>query len=119
MAFTTLLNRYTGQEDIVVCSPVLGRNQSEIEGLIGYFNNILPLRTDLSGNPSFQDLLRRGSQVTTAAYEHQDLPFQELADLVFMRLAVTSLPTRYRIHKTSCAIADFCNARVFHVAFSQ
>jgi thioesterase domain-containing protein/acyl carrier protein len=82
MAFKTLLNRYTGQEDIVVCSPVLGRNQSEIENLIGYFNNILPLRTDLSGNPSFQDLLRRGSQVTTAAYEHQDLPFQELADLV-------------------------------------
>lgn len=82
MAFKTLLNRYTGQEDIVVTSPVLGRNQSEIENLIGYFNNILPLRTDLSGNPNFQDLLRRGSQVTTAAYEHQDLPFQELAELV-------------------------------------
>jgi thioesterase domain-containing protein/acyl carrier protein len=80
-AFQTLLYRYTGQEDIVLCSPVAGRNQPETEGLIGYFNNILPLRTNLSGNPSFRELLSRVRQVAKGAYEHQDVPLQKIAQL--------------------------------------
>ena len=56
-AFQTLLFRYSGQQDIVVGSPVAGRNRTELEGLIGFFVNMLPLRTDLSGAPTFRELL--------------------------------------------------------------
>jgi hypothetical protein len=79
-AFTTLLYRYTGQEDILVGSPIANRNSVELEGLIGCFVNTLALRTDLSGNPSFQELLRRVREVTLEAYAHQDLPFEKLVE---------------------------------------
>jgi len=77
-AFKSLLHYYTRQDDLVVGSPVANRNRREIEGLIGYFVNTLVLRTDLSGNPSFRQLLRRVTDVCTAAYAHQDLPFEKL-----------------------------------------
>ena len=77
-AFKTLLYRYTNQTDILVGSPIANRNRSEIEGLIGFFVNTLVLRTDLSGNPSFRELLRRIREVTLDAYTHQDLPFEQL-----------------------------------------
>ncbi|MEW5985069.1 MAG: condensation domain-containing protein [Chloroflexota bacterium] len=80
-AFQTLLHRYTGQEDILICSPVAGRHQVETEGLIGYFNNIVALRTDLSGRPRFRELLKRVRQVVSGAYDHQDVPFQQVAAL--------------------------------------
>jgi amino acid adenylation domain-containing protein len=79
-AYQTLLFRYTGQDDICVGSPIANRNRAEIEDLIGYFVNILVLRTDLSGNPSFQELLKRVREVTLGAYAHQDLPFETLVD---------------------------------------
>src|SRR5262249_44655616 len=77
-AFKVLLYRYTCQEDIVVGSPVANRSHTEIEGLIGFFVNTLVLRTDLSGNPSFKDLLTRGRNTCLGAYAHQDLPFEKL-----------------------------------------
>ncbi|ARV58862.1 hypothetical protein BZZ01_09635 [Nostocales cyanobacterium HT-58-2] len=79
-AFKVLLYRYTGQEDIVVGSPIAGRNRREIEELIGFFVNTLVLRTNLSGNPSFRELLRRVREVTLGAYVHQDLPFEKLVE---------------------------------------
>src|ERR687886_303732 len=79
-AFQTLLYRYTQQEDIVVGSPIANRNRSEIEGLIGFFVNSLVLRTDLSGNPTFQELLSRVRKVALGAYAHQDLPFEKLVE---------------------------------------
>ncbi|GAA6615779.1 non-ribosomal peptide synthetase [Scytonema sp. NUACC26] len=79
-AFQTLLYRYTYREDIVVGSPIANRNRSEIEGLIGFFVNSLVLRTDLSGNPTFQELLGRVREVTLGAYSHQDLPFEKLVE---------------------------------------
>ena len=79
-AFQTLLYRYSGQEDIVVGSPIAGRNQTEIEGLIGFFVNILALRSNLSGNPSFRTLLGRTREVAFAAYAHEDLPFEKLVE---------------------------------------
>jgi len=79
-AFQTLLWRYTGQEDIVVGTDVAGRTQAETEGLIGLFVNHLVLRTDLSGDPSFRELLRRVKEVTLGAYEHQDIPFEKLVE---------------------------------------
>ncbi|MGH7829989.1 MAG: non-ribosomal peptide synthetase, partial [Candidatus Binatia bacterium] len=79
-AFKTLLYRLTGQNDIVVGTPIAGRNRAEIEPLIGFFINSLVLRTDLSGNPSFRQLLRRVRRTALDAYAHQDLPFERLVE---------------------------------------
>ena len=79
-AFKTLLNRYSGCDDIVVGSPSANRNRSEIEELIGFFVNTLVLRTDCSGNPSFLELLKRVRDVAVSAYMHQDVPFDRLVD---------------------------------------
>ena len=79
-AFQLLLHRYTGQDDIVVGSLIANRNRVETEGLIGFFVNTLVLRTDLSGNPSFRELLDRVREVALGAYSHQDLPFEKLLE---------------------------------------
>mgnify|MGYP002778537435 CR=1 FL=1 len=79
-AFQVLLYRYTGQTDIAVGSPIANRNRRELEDLIGFFANSLVLRTNLSGNPSFRELLARVRQVTVEAYAHQDLPFEKLVE---------------------------------------
>ncbi|WP_373536611.1 amino acid adenylation domain-containing protein [Microcoleus sp.] len=79
-AFQTLLYRYTGQVDIAVGTPIANRNLSEIEALIGFFVNSLVLRADLSGNPTFRELLHRVKNVAMAAYAHQDLPFEKLVE---------------------------------------
>jgi amino acid adenylation domain-containing protein len=79
-AFVTLLYRLLGQDDIVVGTPVAGRNRREIEGLIGFFVNTLVLRTDLGDNPSFEDVLSRVREVALQAYTHQDLPFEQLVE---------------------------------------
>src|SRR5205085_10123859 len=74
-AFKLLLARYSGQEDIVVGTPISGRTRSELEGLVGFLVNTLPLRTDVSGNPTFRELLGRVREMSLEAYAHQDLPF--------------------------------------------
>jgi non-ribosomal peptide synthetase component F len=79
-AFQVLLSRYTGQLDIVVGTGIANRNRAEMENLIGFFVNMLALRTDLSGNPPFRELLRRVREVTLDAYAHQDLPFDKLVE---------------------------------------
>ena len=79
-AFQTLMYRYTGQTDIAVRSPIANRNRRELEDLIGFFANSLVLRTDLSGNPTFRELLFRVRQVAVGAYAHQDLPFEKLVE---------------------------------------
>ena len=79
-AFQTLLYRYTGQEDIAVGSPIANRTRPETEGLIGFFVNTLVLRSDLSGDPTFTELLSRVRKIAIGAYEHQDLPFEKLVE---------------------------------------
>ncbi|HVG20491.1 MAG TPA: amino acid adenylation domain-containing protein, partial [Blastocatellia bacterium] len=79
-AFDVLLYRYSGQEDILVGAPIANRNRQEVEGLIGFFVNTLVMRTDLSGGPSFLELLGRVREVTLGAYAHQDLPFEKLVE---------------------------------------
>ncbi|MBW4497711.1 MAG: amino acid adenylation domain-containing protein [Oscillatoria princeps RMCB-10] len=81
-AFQTLLYRLSGSDDIVVGTPVAGRNRREIEGLIGFFVNTLVLRTHLDGDPSFEELLRRVREVALQAYTHQDLPFEQLVEIL-------------------------------------
>lgn len=78
--FDVLLYRYTGQVDVSVGTPTHGRNRSEFAGLIGFFVNTLVLRTDLSGCPSFRELLSRVRNTALGAYAHQDLPFEKLVE---------------------------------------
>jgi amino acid adenylation domain-containing protein len=77
-AFQTLLFRYTGQQDIVVGTTLANRERSDIEGLIGFFVNMLALRTDCSGDPSFEELLEQVRETTLKAYAHQAVPFEKL-----------------------------------------
>ncbi|MFN6530351.1 condensation domain-containing protein, partial [Nostoc sp. ChiSLP03a] len=79
-AYDTLLYRYTGTEDILVGSPIANRDRSEIEGLIGFFVNTLVMRTSLTGNPSFSELLTRVRSMAMEAYSHQNLPFEMLVE---------------------------------------
>ena len=81
-AFDILLYRYTGQVDIVVGVPIANRNRSEIEGLIGFFVNTLVMRTDLSGNPSFKELLVQVREMAIDADAHQDLPLEMLVEVL-------------------------------------
>ena len=79
-AFATLLGRYSGQEDLVIGTPVANRTYQELEPLIGFFVNTLALRIELSGNPTFRELLRQVRHVTLAAQDHQAVPFEKLVE---------------------------------------
>ncbi|MGD2147998.1 MAG: condensation domain-containing protein, partial [Anaerolineae bacterium] len=79
-AFNVILHRYTGAQDILVGTPIANRNRAEIEGLIGFFANTLVLRGDLSGDPTFRELLARVRETCLDAYAHQDLPFEKLVE---------------------------------------
>jgi amino acid adenylation domain-containing protein len=81
-AFKVVLHWYSRQDDIVIGTDVANRNRSEIEGMVGFFVNQLVLRTDLSGNPGFRDLLQREREVVLGAYAHQDLPFDKLVEIL-------------------------------------
>ncbi|NMG20301.1 non-ribosomal peptide synthetase, partial [Brasilonema bromeliae] len=91
-AFVTLLWRYTGQEDIVLGSPIANRNRAEIEGLIGFFVNTLVLRTNLAGNPTFEELLTRVREMALGAYAHQDLPFEQLVEKLQPQRSLSHTP---------------------------
>jgi amino acid adenylation domain-containing protein len=79
-AYKVLLLRYTGQRDMLVGTPIANRNRREVEGLIGLFINTLVLRTDLSGDPTFRELLGRVKEVALGAYANQDVPFEKLVE---------------------------------------
>jgi amino acid adenylation domain-containing protein/non-ribosomal peptide synthase protein (TIGR01720 family) len=79
-AFALLMHRYTRQTDIVIGAPIANRNHPALERLIGFFVNTLVLRVDLSGRPTFLELLSRVRAMTLGAYEHQDLPFEKLVE---------------------------------------
>ncbi|HJT67565.1 MAG TPA: condensation domain-containing protein, partial [Pyrinomonadaceae bacterium] len=79
-AFNVLLYRYTQQDDIVVGTAIANRHHGETENLIGFFLNILVLRTQVAGSLTFRELLQRVREVALGAYEHQDLPFEKLVE---------------------------------------
>ncbi|MEO0377715.1 MAG: condensation domain-containing protein, partial [Cyanobacteria bacterium P01_A01_bin.17] len=87
-SFKALLHCYSGQKDLIVCSPVAGRS-SDTQQLIGYFNNILPLRTQVSSHQTFRDLIQQEQKTVTAIYDYPDVPLQQIAN--FPNLAGISL----------------------------
>ena len=91
-AFQTLLYRYSGQKDFAVGTPVAGRTSAEVEGLIGFFVNTLVMRSDLSGRPTFLELLARVRETALEAYAHQDLPFEKLVDAMQPERSLSHTP---------------------------
>ncbi|MCC6558329.1 MAG: amino acid adenylation domain-containing protein [Polyangiaceae bacterium] len=77
-AFAALIHRYTGREDLVIGMPSVGRDHVELEGVVGFFLNTVPVRIDLSGDPPFAELLERVRRACLSAYEHAALPFERL-----------------------------------------
>ncbi|HEU0077710.1 MAG TPA: amino acid adenylation domain-containing protein, partial [Longimicrobiaceae bacterium] len=97
-----LLGRYAGQDDVVVGSPVAGRNRRETEGLIGFFVNLLVLRTDLGGDPAWNELLGRVRETALGAYDHQELPFERLVEELGVERSLTHSPlvqTTFALHR--------------------
>jgi non-ribosomal peptide synthetase component F len=90
--FKILLMRYTQQKDLIVGTAIANRNHGETESLIGFFINMLPLRTDLSGDPSFSDLLKQVREVALGAYAHQDMPFEKLVEEFVPERTITQTP---------------------------
>ncbi|HET6762666.1 MAG TPA: amino acid adenylation domain-containing protein, partial [Longimicrobiaceae bacterium] len=91
-AFSVVLGRWSGQDDVVIGSPIAGRSRGETEPMIGVFINNLVMRTDLSGAPSFRTLLGRVRDVTLGAYAHEDLPFERLVDALDVPRSTSHTP---------------------------
>ena len=91
-AFKVLLYRYTGQADLVVGTSIAGRNRTEIEGLIGFFVNMLALRTDLSGDPPLPQFLQQVREITLEAFLRQDLPFELLVEALQPQRSLSYTP---------------------------
>ncbi|MEI6328559.1 MAG: amino acid adenylation domain-containing protein [Pseudanabaena sp. ELA645] len=91
-AFAVLLSRYSGQEDIVIGSPISNRNRVALEPLIGFFVNTLVLRTSLEGNPTFLELLQQVREMALAAYAHQDVSFDQLVEILQPQRSLSHSP---------------------------
>lgn len=91
-AFKVLLSRYSGRKDILIGVPTANRERSEIEGLIGYFSNTLVIRTDMSGNPTFRQVMKKVKQTTIAAFEHEEVPFEKVVEGLNVEREVSQSP---------------------------
>ncbi|HHE54764.1 MAG TPA: non-ribosomal peptide synthetase, partial [Caldithrix abyssi] len=91
-AFYALLYRYSNQPDICIGTPIANRNRAETQGLIGFFVNTLVLRNDLSGEPSFTELLQRTRNMVLEAFSHQDLPFEMLVEELHPERSLSHTP---------------------------
>jgi hypothetical protein len=91
-AFKVLLFRHTGQADICVGTPIAGRQQQEVEGLIGFFVNTLALRDEVRGESSFAEFLQQVKSTTVDAYEHQEVPFEKVVEAVMVQRDMSRSP---------------------------
>jgi amino acid adenylation domain-containing protein len=105
-AFDAVLARYSGQEDIVVGTTALGREQPELERLVGLFVNMVVLRTDVSGDPTFAELLERVRDVALGAFDHQDVPFEKVVE----RLAPVRDASRNPLFQVALQLLDDATA---------
>ena len=108
--FCILLNRYTGQHDLLVGAPVAGRNRMELENLVGFFINSVVLRIDLSAEPSFRELLARVRVATLSALSHQDLPFERLAEVLHPERDLSHSPVFQVMFDYQDVISGECEA---------
>ncbi len=81
-AFAVLLHRYSRQNDILIATSIAGRNKFELENLIGFFVNTLPMRNDLSGDPSYAEFLERTKKLCFEAFAQQDAPFEKIVEII-------------------------------------
>ncbi|MFI7127215.1 amino acid adenylation domain-containing protein [Nonomuraea sp. NPDC050153] len=102
-AFAVLLGRYAGQDDVAIGSPVAGRALPELDHLVGCFVNMLAMRVDLSGDPSFAELLGRVRDLATDAYSHQEVPFERLVS----ELNVRREPSRSPVFQVILAMQNY------------
>ncbi|HEU4453971.1 MAG TPA: condensation domain-containing protein, partial [Longimicrobium sp.] len=91
-AWQALLARWSGQDDVVVGAPIAGRNHAEAEGIVGFFVNMLPLRMELAGRPTFRELLAQARRRTLDAYARQDLPFERLVEELRVERSLSHTP---------------------------
>ena len=91
-AFSALMGRYSGEEDLVVAAPVANRTRAELDEVVGFFVNTLALRIDLAGNPRFSELVARVRQTALGAYEHEELPFEQLIAAINPRRQLSHAP---------------------------
>ena len=121
-AFQTLLYRYSGQEDMVVSAGTANRNRTEVAPLIGCFINILLLRTDLSGDPTFVDLLHRVHDSALEAHAHQDLPFERLVSVLRPRRDLSYSPlaqVMMVLHNAPMPPLDFHGLRLSRIPTAE
>ncbi|MDH6122949.1 amino acid adenylation domain-containing protein [Kitasatospora sp. GAS204A] len=104
--FQLLLSKYSRQQDIAVGTPIAGRNRAELETMIGFFVNTLVMRTDLTGDPTFTELLHRVKDTALGAYDHQDLPFERLVE----ELAPDRDPSRNPLFQTMFVLRNASEA---------
>ncbi|HKD06956.1 MAG TPA: amino acid adenylation domain-containing protein [Bryobacteraceae bacterium] len=119
-AYQVLLFRYTGQEDIVVGAPIANRNRADIERIIGFFVNTIVMRTDLSGAPTFLDVLRRVREYSLEAYTHQDLPFEKLVEALRPERYLDRVPmfqVWFALQNVPRMVYDFPNLELKPITF--
>ena len=121
-AFNTLLARYARQDHVVVGTPIAGRKYPELEPLIGFFSNTLAIHSDLSGDPSFIELLEQVKSVTLQAYDHQDLPFEKLVEELRPERDMSHTPifqTMFVLQNTPAGSSTFDNIAAESVNFEM
>ncbi|HEY7387936.1 MAG TPA: amino acid adenylation domain-containing protein [Bryobacteraceae bacterium] len=114
-AFETLLWRYTGVPDFVLGTPMAGRSHCEFEPLIGLFVNTVPLRANLGGDPTFQELLRRVRDTALDAFSHQDVPFEKLVEALQPERSTSHTPlfqTMFILHNNPRSSLQFAGLRL-------